>query len=74
MPEGNGRSDAMFKKLTTKEMLRNEQLRSLQSDIRLEQENQQQGIELSEREIQEIIQGQQMSDLDIQLLELQGGM
>jgi len=64
----------MFKKLTTKEMLRKEQLRSLQSDIRLEQENQQQGIELSEKEIREIEQGRQISDLEIKLLELQGGM
>ena len=36
-------------------------------------ENIQQGIELSEREIQEIIQGRQISDLEIQLLELQLG-
>ena len=43
--------------------------------IRLEKENKQLGIEVSEREIQEIIQGQQISDLEIQLLELQmGGM
>lgn len=57
--------------------------------IQLEKENQQLGIELSEREIQEIIQGiaiyereineivqgVQISDLEIQLLELQlGGM
>mgnify|MGYP000978073225 CR=1 FL=1 len=33
------------------------------------------GIELSEREVQEIIQGRQISDLEIQILELQiGGM
>lgn len=31
------------------------------------------GIQLSEREIQEIIQGRQISDLEIQLLELQLG-
>lgn len=48
----------------------NHPLRNLQ----VYKENIQQGIELSEREIQEIIQGQQMSDLEIQLLELQGGM
>ena len=53
-------------------MLRNEKLRSIQSSINLEQENRQQGIELSEREIQEIIQGQQMSDLEIQILKLGG--
>ncbi len=63
----------MFKKLSTKEMLRNEKLRNIQSSVNLEQENQQQGIELSEREIQEIIQGVQISDLEIQLLELQLG-
>lgn len=48
----------------------NHPLRNLQ----VYKENIQQGIELSEREIQEIIQGQQMSDLEVQLLELQGGM
>lgn len=36
-------------------------------------ENQRLGIEMSEREIQEIIQGQQLSDLEIQILELQLG-
>ena len=48
----------------------NHPLRKLQAY----KENIQQGIELSEREIQEIIQGRQISDLEIQLLELQGGM
>ena len=48
----------------------NHPLRNLQAY----KENIQQGIELSEREIQEIIQGRQISDLEIQLLELQGGM
>lgn len=48
----------------------NHPLRKLQ----VYKENIQQGIELSEREIQEIIQGRQISDLEIQLLELQGGM
>lgn len=42
--------------------------------IRLEKENRQLGVELSEREIQEIAQGQQISNLEIKLLELQGGM
>lgn len=65
----------MFKTLSTKEMLRNEELRSKQTETNLMQENINQGIELSEREIQEIIQGQQISDIEIQLLELQlGGM
>jgi len=41
---------------------------------RLEKENRQLGIELSEREINEIILGMQLSDLEIQLLELKGGM
>lgn len=58
----------MYKKLTTKEMLQNERLRSIQSSVNLEQENQQQGVELSEREIQEIIQGQQISELEIMIL------
>ena len=61
----------MFKKLTTKEMLRSEELRSKQSDLNLEQENQRLGVELSEREIQEIVQGQQISELEIMIL---GGM
>lgn len=39
----------------------------------LKKENEQLGIELSEREIQEIIQGIQISELEIQLLELQLG-
>lgn len=43
--------------------------------LSLEKENKQLGIKISEREIQEIIQGQQISDLEIRLLELQmGGM
>ena len=41
--------------------------------LSLEKENKQLGIEISEREIQEIIQGRQISDLEIQLLELQLG-
>lgn len=49
-------------------MLKNEELRSKQSDSYLEAENQSQGIELSEREIQEIIQGQLISDLEIMIL------
>ena len=56
-------------------MLRNEELRSKESEIKLTQESVNLGIELSEREIQEITQGQQISDIEIQLLELQlGGM
>lgn len=41
--------------------------------LQVQKENQQQGIELSEREIQEIIQGQEISDLDIRVLTLEGG-
>lgn len=39
---------------------------------RLERENRQLGVELSEREINEIMLGVQLSDLEIQLLELRG--
>lgn len=42
--------------------------------LRLEKENKQLGVELSEREINEIMLGVQISDLEIQLLELKGGM
>lgn len=52
-------------------MLRNEKLRSKESEIKLTQESVNLGIELSEREIQEIIQGQQISELEIMML---GGM
>lgn len=40
---------------------------------RLEKENRQLGVDLSEREINEIVFGIQLSDLEIQLLELKGG-
>ena len=50
-------------------MLQNEGLRSIQSSVNLEQENRQQGIELSEREINEIIIGVQISDIEIQYVE-----
>ena len=40
---------------------------------RLEKENKQLGVDLSEREINEIVFGIQLSDLEIQLLELKGG-
>lgn len=43
--------------------------------LELKKENEQQGIELSEREINEVIQGMQISDLEVQILEIQlGGM
>jgi len=59
----------MFKKLTAQEQIRQERSRNLitlnnQTEI---------AVNVSEREIQEIIQGQQISDLEIQLLELQLG-
>lgn len=41
--------------------------------LRLEKENKQLGVDLSEREINEIIQGIQISDLEIQILEMQMG-
>ena len=41
--------------------------------LQLKKENEQQGVGISEREINEIIQGMQISDLEIQLLELQLG-
>jgi len=63
----------MFKKLTAEEQIRLERGNTLVLNNKRIEENQQQGIELSEREIQEITQGQQISDLEIQLLELQGG-
>ena len=47
----------------------NHPLKTLQTT----KENEQQGVELSEREINEIIQGMQISDVEIQLLELQLG-
>ena len=41
--------------------------------LQLKKENEQQGKEISEREINGIIQGMQISDVEIQLLELQLG-
>lgn len=41
--------------------------------LQLKKENEQQSVGISEREINEIIQGMQISDLEIQLLELQLG-
>jgi len=38
--------------------------------LQLSKENEQQGVAISEREINEIIQGMQISDLEIQMLEL----
>ena len=47
----------------------NHPLKTLQTT----KENEQQGVSISEREINEIMQGMQISDLEIQLLELQLG-
>ena len=63
----------MIKILSAKDMVRNEYLRSLQAEIDLEHTAQALGVEVSEREINEIVQGRQISDLEIQLLELQLG-
>ena len=61
----------MFKKLSTQEQLQKERQRNLvtlNNQTKIAQE-------VSERDVQEIAQGQQISDLEIQLLELQlGGM
>lgn len=59
----------MFKKLTVQEQIRQKRgmnLITLNNQTKIAQE-------VSEREIQEIIQGQQISDIEIQLLELQLG-
>ena len=61
--------DIMFKKLTAEEQIRQERQRNL---VTLNNQTEL-AVNVSEREIQEIIQGQQISDLEIQLLELQGG-
>ena len=61
----------MFRKISINEKIREERGRNLvtiNNQTKIAQE-------VSEREIQEIIQGQQISDIEIQLLELQlGGM
>lgn len=64
-----GRSDILFKKLSLQEQLQhmtaeNNQLKNEASAL---------GVGVSEGEIQEIIQGQQISDLEIQILEIQMG-
>ena len=59
----------MFKKVSTNEQMRNKRsmiLNTLNNQTKIAQE-------VSEREIQGITQGQQISDLEIQLLELQLG-
>lgn len=61
----------MFRRVTAKEMIKNEELRSKDMESGLNEESQNLGIGLSEREIQEIIQGQQISELEIMIL---GGM
>ena len=58
----------MPRRLTVKEMLRNEEARGKAMGSALVAENKELGTELSEREIQEIVQGQQMSELEIMIL------
>ena len=58
----------MFRRVTAKEMIKNEELRSKNMESELNKESQDLGIGLSEREIQEIIQGQQISELEIMAL------
>ena len=58
----------MFRRVSVKEMVRNESLRSKGMESALDEKNQSLGIEISEREIQEIIQGQQISELEIILI------
>lgn len=59
----------MFRKISINEKIREERGRNLvtiNNQTKIAQE-------ISEREIQEIAQGQQISDIEIQLLELQLG-
>lgn len=58
----------MFRKISEKEMIKNEELRSKSMESGLNERSQDLGIELSEREIQEIIQGQQISELEIMII------
>lgn len=58
----------MFRRVTAKEMIKNEELRSKNMESELNEESQDLGMGLSEREIQEIIQGQQISELEIMML------
>lgn len=59
----------MFKQLSLKEQLQ----RATWENNHLKNENAILGVVASEREIQEIILGQQTSDLEIQILEIQMG-
>jgi len=63
----------VIKILSAKDMVRNEYLRAVQTEIGFEQAMQKLGVEISEREINEIVQGLQISDLEIQLMELTRG-
>ena len=54
----------LFRKVKIEEQLREERGRNLE----LQNENIKQGIELSEREIKEMIMGTQISDLEIMIL------
>lgn len=59
----------MFRKITDKERIR----KSEAENKRLYGEQSEIAINVSEREVQEIVQGQQISEMEIQLLELQLG-
>lgn len=54
----------MFRKVTVEEQLRKERSRNSE----LQNENIKQGVELSEREIKEMMMGVQISDLEIMIL------
>lgn len=58
----------MYRKITLQEQLREER----GNNLKLQNENIVQGVELSEREINEIIIAMQVSDLEIQIMELGG--
>ncbi len=76
----------MFKKLTTKEMLQNERLRSIQLDVNLKEENEQLLIQSAENtaetiesililnEMQKVEQAESNTELIELMMMLQGGM
>lgn len=70
IPDGFGSiiNDYIFKGIFPKEI--DHKLRDLQMD----ELSQQQGISISQREINEIILGMQVSDLEIEILLMKGGM
>lgn len=76
----------MFKKLTTKEMLQNESLRSIQSDVNLKEESEQLLIQSAENtaetieaililnEMQKVEQAESNTELIELMTMMQGGM